>query len=77
MSKVGRKVKTWVFRSQVDGTHIMIPLAPDSQDRNAEERLAFFAKTPRSFKLEEVLPEWPSSLYARDRTSEKTQEVEQ
>jgi len=72
MSRVGRKVKTWVFRSQVDGTHIMIPLSPDSQDRNAEERLAFFVKNPRSFKLEDVLPEWPSTLYARGRTSDES-----
>ena len=71
MSGVGRKVKTWVFRSEVDGTHIMIPLAPDSTNRNAEERLGFFVKNPKSFKLEEVLPEWPSTLYARGRTSEK------
>lgn len=64
---MSRKVKNWVFRSTVDETHIMIPLAPDSTDRNAEERLGFFVKNPKSFKLDEVLADWPSSLYAKDR----------
>lgn len=60
------EVKTWVFRSQVDGTEVMIPLGRDSLDTSAEERLAFFVKNPKSFKLTEVLPVWPSSLYSRD-----------
>lgn len=73
MSRITRKVKTWVFRSQVDGTHIMIPLSPDSLDRNAHERLAFLVKNPKSFKLDEVLPDWPSNLYKdRNSTQEET-----
>lgn len=59
------EVKTWIYRSQVDGTEVMIPLGKDSTDQDSENRLAFFVKNPRSFKLVEVISLWPSSLYTK------------